>query len=187
MTAHRHDAGAPSPWVARFAALVRPGGSVLDLACGAGRHARHLAARGHPVTAVDRDAAALAALAGVARVTAVVADLEAGPWPLDGRTFDAVVVTNYLHRPLFPAIAAALAEGGVLLYETFMRGNERHGRPSSPDFLLAPGELLAAFAGLTVVAFEQGEVAAPRPAVVQRLCAVRGPAGGAPPPLPLGT
>jgi SAM-dependent methyltransferase len=163
--------------VARFAPLIRPGGAVLDLACGGGRHARFLASRGHPVTAVDRDGAALGPLAHVARVTPIQADLEAGPWPLDGRRFDAVVVTSYLHRPLFPAIEAALAEGGLLLYETFMRGNERHGRPSNPDFLLAPGELLAAFPGLAVVAFEQGEVAAPRAAVVQRLCAVRGPAG----------
>jgi len=178
VTALHHDAGTPSLWVARFAPLIRPGGAVLDLACGAGRHARFLAARGHPVTAVDRDAAPLAPLARVARITPVEADLEAGPWPLPGRTFDAVVVTNYLHRPLLPAIAAALAEGGLLLYETFMRGNERHGKPSNPDFLLAPGELLAAFAGLSVVAFEQGEVAAPRPAVVQRLCAVRGPVDG---------
>jgi SAM-dependent methyltransferase len=178
---HPGDA-APSAWIVRFAPLARPGGAALDLACGGGRHARFLAARGHAVTAVDRDAGALAALADVPGVTAVQADLEAGPWPLPGRTFDAVVVTHYLHRPLFPAIEAALAEGGVLLYETFMRGNERHGRPTRPEFLLAPGELLAAFPGLSVVAFEQGEVQAPRPAVVQRLCAVRGAPGRAPLP-----
>jgi SAM-dependent methyltransferase len=165
---------APSPWIVRFAPLVRAGGAVLDVACGGGRHARLLAARGHRVEAVDRDEAAIAALAGVPRIDARCADLEAGPWPYAGRRFDGVVVTRYLHRPLFGALAEALGDGGVLLYETFMRGHERHGRPSRPEFLLEPGELLVAFAGLTVVAFEQGRVDAPAPAVVQRLCAVRG-------------
>jgi SAM-dependent methyltransferase len=167
-------ADAPSAWVGRFLPLVRRGGSVLDLACGYGRHARLLEAGGWRVTAVDRDTAALAALAGRAGIETLAADLEAGPWPLAGRRFDAIVVTNYLHRPLFPVLADALAEGGVLLYETFMQGNARFGRPSNPDFLLRPGELLEAFGGrLAVVAFEQGEVARPKPAVVQRLCAVR--------------
>jgi SAM-dependent methyltransferase len=153
---------------------VRPDGAVLDLACGGGRHARFLAARGHAVEAVDRDPVALSGLAGLPRITTTCADLEGGPWPYPGRRFDAVVVTNYLHRPLFPAIAGALAQRGVLLYETFMRGNERLGKPSSPAFLLEPGELLAAFGALTVVAFEQGRVDVPRPAFVQRLCAVNG-------------
>ncbi len=166
---------APSAWVGRFLPLVRPGGGVLDLACGYGRHARLLEAGGWRVTAADRDTAALAALAGRAGIETLAADLEAGPWPLAGRRFDGIVVTNYLHRPLFPHLLEALAEGGVLLYETFMRGNERFGRPTNPDFLLQPGELLAAFgSALQVVAFEQGEVAEPKPAVVQRLCAVRG-------------
>jgi len=164
---------APSAWVVRFAPLVRPGGSVLDLASGGGRHARFFAARGHPVEAVDRDARTSAALAGLAGATTTCADLEAGPWPFPGRRFDAVVVTNYLHRPLFPDIVAALADGGVLLYETFMRGNERFGKPSNPAFLLAPGELLAAFGALSLVAFEQGRVDSPATAVIQRLCAVR--------------
>ena len=165
----------PSSWVARFAGLIAPGGTVLDLACGHGRHARFLEAGGWRVTAVDRDATALAGLAGHAGIEAVEADLETGAWPLGGRRFDGIVVANYLHRPLFPRLIGALQEGGVLLYETFMLGNERFGRPSNPDFLLRPNELLEAFAGrLNVVAFEQGEVAQPKPAMVQRLCAVRG-------------
>jgi SAM-dependent methyltransferase len=166
----------PSDWVRRFSGLIPQGGFVLDLACGAGRHARFLAGLGHAVAAVDRDAAMLVGLAGLAGATTLQADLEGGPWPYPGRRFAGIVVTNYLHRPLFPALADALAGGGVLIYETFMLGNERFGRPSNPDFLLRPNELLEAFGdGLTVVAFEQGEVAQPKPAVVQRLCAVRGP------------
>jgi SAM-dependent methyltransferase len=165
-----------SVWVLRFASLIRAGGEVLDLACGEGRHAQPLAGLGLRVEAVDRDAEALATLAGVENVRARRADLEDGAWPYAGRGFDGIVVTNYLHRPLFPYLVAALAAGGVLIYETFMLGNERFGRPSNPDFLLRPGELLEAFGqALHVVAFEQGEVAQPKPAVVQRLCAVRGP------------
>lgn len=171
----------PSPWVVRFAPLFRERGLVLDVACGRGRHARHLAGRGHPVEAVDRDAAALASLAGVAGVSATCADLEAGAWPWPAHRFDAVVVTNYLHRPLFPLLRAALAQGGVLLYETFMRGQERLGKPTRPEFLLEPGELLSAFRGLAVVAFEQGRVEAPWPAVIQRVCAVAGVDPGAVP------
>lgn len=166
---------APSDWVRRFAVLCAPAGSVLDLACGHGRHARLLAGMGHRVEAVDRDAEALAGLASLPGVTTRQADLESGPWPYAGRRFDAIVVANYLHRPLFPLLADALADGGVLIYETFMLGNERFGRPTNPDFLLRPGELLTAFAGrLEVIAFEQGEVAQPKAAVVQRLCARRG-------------
>jgi SAM-dependent methyltransferase len=169
-----HELVTPSPWVARWARLI-PEGAVLDLACGHGRHARLLAARGHDVTAVDRDPQALAALAGAARVTTLEADLEGGnPWPLPGRSFAGIVVTNYLHRPLFPRLLESLAPGGVLIYETFALGNERFGRPSNPHFLLRAGELLDAFsADLTVVAFEQGFVSAPCPAVVQRFCGAR--------------
>jgi SAM-dependent methyltransferase len=163
-----------SAWVARFAPLVASGARVLDLACGYGRHARFFAARGARVVAVDRDAAALATLAGEARIAPRALDLEAGGWPLPGERFDAIVVANYLHRPLFPFLLAALAEDGVLIYETFARGNEAYGRPSNPDFLLEPGELLQLAArGLTVVAFEQGVVSTPEPGVVvQRLAAV---------------
>jgi len=174
-----------SAWVERFAPLVAAGARVLDLACGYGRHARFFAARGARVLAVDRDAAALATLAGEERIATRVLDLEAGRWPLPGERFDAIVVVNYLHRPLFPSLLAALADDGVLIYETFARGNEAYGRPSNPDFLLEPGELLQLAArGLTVVAFEQGDVSAPDPgAVVQRLAAV-GPGRAWPPALP---
>jgi len=172
-----HELVTPSAWVERWARLI-PEGEVLDLACGRGRHARLLAALGHDVVAVDRDAEALAALAGVVRVTTRQADLEGGnPWPLPGRRFAGIVVTNYLYRPLFPDLLAALAPGGVLVYETFALGNERYGRPANPHFLLRAGELLDAFsAELTVVAFEQGYVSAPCPAVIQRLCGIRAPA-----------
>ena len=147
---------------------------MLDLACGGGRHSRFFAGRGHPVLALDRDPAAALALAGVAGVEFLQADLEA--WPLAGQSFAAVVVTNYLHRPLFPAIAAALEPGGILIYETFALGNEAYGKPSNPAFLLRPGELLTAFsASLRVIAYEDGDIA--RPARVQRLAAINWPAG----------
>jgi SAM-dependent methyltransferase len=161
---------APSAWVTRWAHLIAPGGTVLDLACGSGRHLLWLADRGHRVTGVDRDAAAVAPLA--ARAEIVLADIEAGPWPLEGRRFDAVVVTNYLWRALLPRIVAALAPGGVLIYETFAGGHETIGRPSNPDFLLRPGELLAACAVLRVVAFEEGYEAVPE-RFVQRIVALR--------------
>ncbi len=169
-----HGSEAPSSWIVRFAHLIAPGGRVLDLACGHGRHTRYMAARGHPVVAVDRDAAALSALTGLGRVDARCLDLERDGWPLAGETFAGIVVTNYLHRPLFPHLALALAADGALLYETFAVGNEAHGRPSNPDFLLAPGELLAWSGGWsTVVAFEQGRVReGTRDAVVQRVAAV---------------
>ncbi|MEW5879333.1 MAG: class I SAM-dependent methyltransferase [Pseudomonadota bacterium] len=169
-----HGPDAPSPWVQRFAPLVARGASVLDLACGGGRHARLFAQRGCVVDAVDRDPACGEALAGEPNVRFLAADLEGGPWPYAERRFDAIVVANYLHRPLFPRLAASLADGGVLIYETFAVGNERYGRPSNPDFLLRPRELLDVFgAQLHVLAFEDGVVGAPRPARIQRLCAVR--------------
>ena len=163
---------AASAWVRQWAPLIRPGGEVLDLACGGGRHSRQLAALGHEVIAVDRDIGAFAA--PPAGVTLVSADLESAVWPFPGRRFDAVVVTNYLHRPLLPTLVASLEPGGVLLYETFALGNERFGRPSNPDFLLRPGELLEAVRGhLRVVAYEDRVVDTPRPAAIQRLCARR--------------
>lgn len=170
-----HELRTPSPWVARWAALVPAGAEVLDLACGHGRHTRLFAARGCRVLAVDRDAAALAMLDGVAGVATLRADLEGAPWPFPPARFDAMVVVNYLHRPLFQSLIGALRPGGILLYETFMTGNERFGKPSNPDFLLRPGELLEVVrARLEVVAFEQGRLETPRPAMVQRICAVRG-------------
>ena len=160
----------------RWAPLIRRGGHVLDLACGSGRHVRWLAAQGFRVTAVDRDAAALAPLTTIAET--IEADIENGSWPLAGRRFDAVVVTNYLWRPLAPLWLSALADGGVYLHETFAAGNEQVGKPSRPDFLLQRGELLAiaGAAGLTVVAYEDGWLAEP-PRFVQRIAAVEGLAG----------
>lgn len=162
-----HGIVAPSGWVLRWAPLLARG-AVLDLACGGGRHARLLAELGHAVTAIDREPQAIPG------VRFLQADLEdGGPWPLPGERFQGIVVANYLHRPLLPLLREALAPGGMLLYETFMAGNERYGRPSNPAFLLRPGELWEAFAGLHCIAFEQGTVALPKPARIQRLCAMR--------------
>jgi SAM-dependent methyltransferase len=171
-----HGAQPPSAWVRRFTASLARGATVLDLACGQGRHARWLARRGHAVLAVDRDAACGAALAGEPGVRFLQADLEAAPWPFEGQRFDGIIVTQYLHRPLLAAIVAALAPGGLLVYETFAQGNERYGRPSNPDFLLAPGELLATCRDLHVLAYEDGVLDLPRPARVQRIAAQRPPA-----------
>ena len=165
-----HGTEAPSPWIVRFSGLVPAGGTVLDLACGRGRHLRWFAARGHRVLGVDRDGEALASLQGVGET--LQADVENEAWPLAGRTFDAVVVTNYLWRPLFTRILESVAPGGVLLHETFAQGNETVGKPSRPDFLLAPGELLTAYPGLRVVAYEDGFLDAPA-RYVQRIAAVR--------------
>ena len=167
-----HERGAPSSWITQFAGDIEPGGPVLDLACGSGRHSIYLLRRGHPVTAADIDVAPLADIEGEAGLEIVAADLEADAWPFLGRRFAAVVVTNYLHRPLFPHILAALAPGGLLLYETFAAGNEQFGRPRNPAYLLKRGELLSGiFAGLTVLAYEDLTVEEPRPAAVQRICA----------------
>ncbi|HEU4375873.1 MAG TPA: class I SAM-dependent methyltransferase [Telluria sp.] len=166
-----------SSWVARFAPII-PDGEVLDLACGSGRHAHHLASLGHPVIALDRDADALALAAGPG-ITTVEADLEGegAVWPFAAGRFAGIVVTHYLHRPLMAQIAASLRPDGVLIYETFAIGHEAFGKPSNPAFLLARGELLehARRAGLAVIAFEDGYCAAPKPAMLQRLCAA-GPA-----------
>ena len=171
---HR-ETEAPSTWVRRFAGLIRPGGEVLDLACGGGRHVRLLHELGFRVVAVDRDVAGLTGLAGRAGLEILERDLEdGGPFALSGRSFDAVVVTNYLYRPILPALVEAVAPGGLLIYETFAKGNERFGRPANPDYLLDPGELLRAVAGkLRVLAYEDLTVERPRPAAVQRICARR--------------
>ncbi|MCX7896621.1 MAG: methyltransferase domain-containing protein [Rhodocyclaceae bacterium] len=176
----------PSSWIVRFAPLIARGGEVLDLACGYGRHARYLASLGYRVEAVDRDADALASLAGIAGVTPRVADLERGPWPYHNRCFEGIVVSRYLWRPLLPMLINALSMGGVLIYETFMEGQQIYGRPTDPAHLLRPGELLEMVRRrLTVVAFEQGESEDANGGlyVIQRLCARRGPPGRLPPPL----
>ena len=173
---------APSSWVVRWSGLIAPGASVLDVAAGSGRHTRWLASRGCRVTAVDRDAQAMQTLVDVAEV--VVADLESGPWPFAERRFDAVVVTNYLWRPLLPHLLAALADGGVLVHETFAAGQQTVGRPTRPDFLLARGELLDAMRGLRIVAFEDGFLPDPE-RFVQRIVAVREAAAAVPARYPL--
>lgn len=171
--AHAEDEP-PSPWICWFSTLAQKGGDFLDLACGTGRHAKWLAREGYQVEAVDRDAAALAKLAGIERISTRCVDLESGVWPYAERHFDGVVVSRYLHRPLLPLLPELLKPGGVLIYETFMVGNERFGKPSNPDFLLRTNELLEVFAPkLKVIAFEQREVQLPRQAEIQRICATR--------------
>ncbi|BEP92642.1 class I SAM-dependent methyltransferase [Acidovorax sp. A79] len=165
-----HGNEAASDWVRRWSHLIAPGSTVLDVACGAGRHLRWLHGLGHPVVGVDRSAEALAACEGLGEL--VLADIENGPWPLAGRRFGAVVVTNYLWRPLLPTLVESVAPGGVLIYETFAHGNGTVGRPARPEFLLAPGELLSACAGLRTVAYEDGFLQNPD-RFVQRITAVR--------------
>ena len=161
------------PWVTRWADLIPARGRVLDVACGTGRHALYLAGRGHQVDAVDRDLSRLGEASDVPGVSWCAADLEAEAWPFDAAAYQAVVVTNYLHRPLFPDLLAALAPGGVLIYATFALGQARWGRPCDPRHLLVPGELLELVRGrLHVVAYEDVlEVGTP-PSRVQRLCAM---------------
>ncbi|MES2686481.1 MAG: class I SAM-dependent methyltransferase [Pseudomonadota bacterium] len=174
-----HGSEAPSDWVQRWSHLVRPGGTVLDVACGQGRHAYWFYKRNHPLALVDREQAAIDSIAiPEDACEKVVADIEAGPWPFAGRRFDAVVVTNYLWRPLMPVLLDSLASGGVLIYETFAQGNETVGKPSRPDFLLRPGELLEVCSGLRVVAFEDGYQDAPA-RFTQRIAALREPSSPA--------
>ncbi|MEP4379140.1 MAG: SAM-dependent methyltransferase [Alphaproteobacteria bacterium] len=164
----------PSPWISRFAPQAR--GPVIDVACGSGRHARLFLDRGHDVTAVDRDTSRLNDIAGHPNLTIIETDLEAGvdPWRPAAAAYGTVVVTNYLWRPLLPALIDAVAPGGMLLYETFALGNEQYGKPSNPDFLLAPNELMDAVNDvLDVIAYKHGDVTDPRPAVIQHICAVR--------------
>ncbi|MBT5049944.1 MAG: class I SAM-dependent methyltransferase [Rhodospirillaceae bacterium] len=170
-----HSGLSPSPWVERFASLIPRNGTILDLACGAGRHTRFLTGQDYNVVALDRDVSKLGDILEEPRLEIVEADLENGnPWPLPDRLFSGIIVTNYLFRPLFPMLLNALAEDGVLIYETFALGNEQFGKPANPAFLLRPGELLSTVQDkLRVVAFEEGVIEQPRQAVVQRLCALR--------------
>ena len=175
---HRHRSRVPSSWIARHAGLIAEGGHVLDLACGGGRHTRYLRERGLKVTAMDIDTSGLADLADDPLVEIVETDLERpGAAPLSGRCFDAVVVTDYLFRPLLAPLVDCLRPGGVFLYETFAVGNERFGRPHNPDYLLQRGSCGARRGRLTVVAYEHCAVPPPNPKIVQHLCA-RKPAGG---------
>jgi SAM-dependent methyltransferase len=179
MSGKKRDNLSISPWISRFCHLIREGGTVLDLAAGGGRHTRFLLERGFSVTALDRDISKLQAMkAGrstkAAHLDIIAADLEDGsPWPLLKRRFDAVIVVNYLWRPLFPSLLDALTPDGVLLYDTFAVGQEKIGKPSNPDFLLRPGELLEVVRGrLDVIAYEHGEIAgAIGPAIKQRIAA----------------
>lgn len=174
ITSHPGISG-PSPWILRFSPLVPADGTVLDLACGGGRHGRLFLERGHAVTFLDRDLSGVADLRSTPAARLIEADLESGqPWPLPGQHFAAIVVANYLWRPLFADLIGAVASGGVLLYETFLRGNERFGRPGNPDFLLAPNELFERCKdAFDIRAFEQGEEDTPYPAARQRICAVK--------------
>jgi len=179
-----HTHPAPSPWLQRWAHLLPAGATVLDVACSSGRHLRWLAAQGHRPTGIDRDATALEVSADLVaddRAELITADIENGPWPCPSRSFQAVLVTNYLWRPLWPQLLDSLAPGGLLVYETFADGNQTVGKPSRPDFLLQPGELLTRCAGLRIVAFEDGFIEAPA-RFVQRIVAVRPLAGSAEPP-----
>lgn len=176
-----HGSGEPSAWVVEYGRLIpnitqENRGNILDLACGKGRHTRHFLALEYRVTAVDRNISGLDDIASTQDLEIIEADLEAegAVWPLEGRVFAGVVVTNYLWRPILPHIVAAVAHGGVLIYETFAQGNEQFGRPRNPDHLLRPGELKATVDGeLDVIAYEHKEVSTPRPAMIQRICARR--------------
>jgi SAM-dependent methyltransferase len=165
-----HGTENPSAWVQRWAHLIAPGSTVLDVACGAGRHMRYLAARGHHVTGVDRNPEAVAFAQASGPV--ICADIENDPWPFVGHTFGCVVVTHYLWRSLLPTLVGSVAPGGVLIYETFAAGNESVGKPSRPDFLLQPGELLKATKSLRTLAYEEGFESSPD-RFVQRIVAVR--------------
>lgn len=170
MTNTLHGTQAPSAWVQKWAHLITPQGSILDVACGAGRHMQFFAERGYGVTGVDRSPEAIEAAQPWGH--AVLADIETGAWPFENLTFDAVIVTHYLWRDLMPKLIASLAPGGVLVYETFAAGNETVGKPSRPDFLLQAGELLQMCHGLRVVAYENGFLEAPE-RIIQRIVAIR--------------
>ncbi len=162
----------PSAWIVKFAPLTKSQGHVLDLACGSGRHAKWLALQGYQVDALDRDPIATSSMQGIDGIRIQQIDLESTEPPNFEHTYDGIIVSRYLHRPLLTTLTAILKPGGVLIYETFMRGNERYGKPSNPDFLLMPDELLNTYSPLlNVIDFEQGEVLEPKPAMLQRICA----------------
>ncbi len=162
----------PSSWIVKFAPLVKSQGHVLDLACGSGRHAKWLAQQGYKVHALDRDPIAIASMQGIDGIHTQLIDLETAEPPSFEHTYDGIIVSRYLHRPLLTTLPAILKPGGVLIYETFMRGNELYGKPSNPDFLLMPDELLNTYSPLlNVLSFDQGEVQEPKPAMLQRICA----------------
>ena len=163
---------APSQWIVRFASLIKSQGVVLDLACGSGRHAKWLAQQGYQVHALDRDAIATANMQSIDGISITTLDLETTEPPTFEHSYDGIIVSRYLHRPLMTTLATILKPGGILIYETFMRGNERFGQPSNPNFLLMPDELLNTYSPLLkVIDFEQGEISEPKPAMLQRICA----------------
>lgn len=165
---------APSPWVTEHSALIKPRGKVLDLACGSGRHAIWLAQQGYQVDAIDRDALAVASMSSINNIHVHIADLEASEAYTFDHHYDGIIVSRYLYRPLLKTLAAILNPNGVLIYETFMLGNEVYGKPSNPNFLLQQDELLDVYSPLLkIVVFEQGEAMQPKPAVVQRICAIK--------------
>ncbi len=164
----------PSPWIVKYAPLIPKQGRVLDLACGYGRHAIWLAEQGYRVDAINRDTKAVSDLSGLDNVNVLMIDLETSHWPQSDQRYDGLVVSRYLYRPLLPVLATMLNPGGVLIYETFMVGNERYGKPSNPNYLLRQNELLEIYSPLLkIISFEQGEEHQPRPAVMQRICASR--------------
>ena len=162
----------PSSWIVKFAPLIKSQGLVLDLACGSGRHAKWLAQQGYQVDALDRDPIATSSMQGIDGIRIQQTDLETAEPPSFEHSYDGIIVSRYLHRPLLTSLATILKPGGILIYETFMRGNERYGKPSNPDFLLMPDELMNTYSPLlNVISFEQGEVVEPKPAILQRICA----------------
>jgi SAM-dependent methyltransferase len=172
MPANNRQALQPSSWVVGHAKRIPTDGRVLDLACGSGRHARWLRRQGHTIVAADIKLDGVADLRDQDGIELLETDLEQDNWTLEGQLFAGIVVTNYLYRPHLPQLIENLQRPGILIYETFAAGNEQYGKPSNPDFLLQPGELLKVFGNdLRVIAFEQGLVEEESPKIMQRLCA----------------
>ena len=168
----------PSRWVSRWSNLLKPGTKILDLACGRGRNSLFLASLGHNVLAVDRDATKLSDISERPEITTMCEDLESGSWPLDGWKFGGIIVTNYLYRPMLPDLMENLESGGIFIYETFAQGNQVFGKPSNPNYLLFPYELLDMLRDkLHIIGFEQGRVNSPSRAIIQRVCATSAPEG----------